>query len=177
MPQDQDCKFTKDVLNFVNKVEKNYSKKIQVVVVEEKADTSSIGKSTRLKKIEELVIDAMHNCYPELHYIKSLSCKLRRRDYILWAQCFAYISFRIGFTKSYIATHINKNHATIIHSIKQVEDLLSINDRDMTQVYSLIMNKIKEYVGIATTDTEAKDDTKSVLSALRDKEEPIITLT
>jgi hypothetical protein len=180
MAQIQDAIFTKDILDFVNHIEKNYNKKIQVIVTEDHSkeiNIDNIGKSTRLKKIEELVIDAMHECHPDLQYIKSLSCRLRRREYILWVQAFGYISFKIGFTKSYIGKHIKKNHATIIHGIKQVEDLLSINDREMTETYNLTINKIKDYVGIVTTDTETENDTKSVLSALRNKEEPILTIT
>ena len=118
----------------------------------------------------------MHKKYPELSHIRSLKVTSRRREIIVWVQIYSYLAYELGYTLMYIGQSINRNHATVIHSIKVAKDLLSIRETDFVEVYELVLKSIQGYVGIISTNVKGEYDTKSILDSLRNKEESVITL-
>jgi uncharacterized protein YktA (UPF0223 family) len=166
----------KYIQNFINEFEKKYNKKLQILVVKEGKE--AYPEACRLKVLEKIVIQAMHKECEHLKCIKSFKkVKTRRREILMWIQVHCNLAVRLGFSKSYIGRSVGKDHATIIHRANVVENLLEIGEKDITKVYNLVIKQIKEYVGIISTNLKGEDDTKSVLSALRNKKESIITIT
>ena len=165
----------KYIQNFIDEFEKIYNKKLQVVVIKEGGE--SYPDKCRLAVLENIVIKAMHKECEHLKCIKSFKkVKTRRREILMWIQVHCYLAVRLGFSKSYIGRSVGKDHATIIHRSNVVDNLLAIGEKDITKVYNLVIKQIKEYVGIISTNLKGEDDTKSVLSALRNKKESIITI-
>ena len=165
----------KYIQNFIDEFEKKYNKQLQVIVV--KDGENDYPETCRLKILEKIVIKAMHKECEHLRYIKSFKkVKTRRREILMWIQVHCNLAVRLGFSKSYIGRTVGKDHATIIHRAKVVENLLEIGEVDITKVYNLVIKQIKEYVGIISTNLKGKDDTRSILSALRNKKESIVTI-
>ena len=163
--------------SFIKEIKDEYDKKIQVIIVDQDADSLQIN-GCKLKLLETLVIKAMHEKHPEFINIKSfIKVKTRRRTILKWMQIHSYLGVELGYSKSYVGRSVGRDHATVIHRHKVVENLLGYGELVMTEAFELVINKIKEYVGIISTNTEGKNNTKSVLNALRDKEESILTVT
>ena len=166
---------TNYIQSFINNFEDKFNTKLKVVVL----DSNKRNKRKNISKIkilEKLILRTMHNKYPELSHIRSLKVTSRRREIIVWVQIYSYLAYELGYTLMYIGQSINRNHATVIHSIKVAKDLLSIKETDFAEVYELVLKSIQEYVGIISTNVKGGYDTKSILNSLRDKEESVITL-
>ena len=177
---------TSYIESFINDFEKKFDKKIQINITEENSSIkiktwkdeldalSHLNHLSKIKLLESLVLQAI-----KIHTnikIKSLSnITTRRRNYILWVQCFSYMAWKIGMSKSAIGRLLNKNHATIIHSIKTVEALLSINEREMTQTYNRILKQIKDYVGTISGNAEEQNNTESIFDTLWDQKQNVYT--
>lgn len=165
-----------DIQSFVDTFEKKYDKKLQIFVINSD-DKFNIPDENTIQILEKIVVNTMHENNPELSYIKSFgNIKTRLRKVLLWTSVYSYLAVKLGYSKSYVARSMNRNHATVIHRIKVVENLLSVGDKELKEVYNAVKKSIKEYVGIISTNPEGKDDTRSILSALRDKKESIITV-
>ncbi len=189
----QQEEMTEYLESFVSEFESKYDKKIQILLTDsyeqivkiknystvwkdEIEALSVVTTSDKLKTLERIVLNTMHINNPDLKYIKSMIVKTRRRDIMLWVQTFTYIARKMGFTTIKIGKYINRDHATVLHSVKAVENALFTKEADLTQIYKQVLNSIKEYVGTITANSSGKDDTKSVLSALRNKKKSIITI-
>ena len=94
----------------------------------------------------------------------------------MWMQVFSYVAWKIGYNKSYIGRFIDRNHASVIHSINQTETLREVKDKQFVKVYNKVLNLIKNHVGIISTNTPGEDDSRSILNTLRNQEESIITI-
>lgn len=165
-----------DIQSFIDSFEKKYDKKLQIFVVNDNNNLNIPDEST-IQILERIIIDTMHKNNPDLSNIKSFSnIKTRRRKILLWMQVYSYLAVKLGYSKSHVGRSMNRDHATVIHRIKVVENLLSIGDKELKEVYNAVKKSIREYVGIISTNPEGKDDTRSILSALRDKKESVITI-
>ena len=170
-----------EIASFIENMSDKYNKKLQIIVSDH---TSRIGLNqisnahslSKIKNLETLVINAMHIEYPEYKYVTSFVCKTRRQEYVMWMQDFSYVAWKIGYNKSYIGRFIDRNHASVIHSINQTETLLEVKDKQFVKVYNKVLNLIKNHVGIISTNTPGEDDSRSILNTLRNQEESIITI-
>ena len=163
------------IQSFINNFQDKYNRKLKVVVLD--SDKKRIDKDvSKIKILEKLILKAMHNKYPELSHIRSLKVTSRRREVIIWVQIYSYLAYELGYTLMYIGQSINRNHATVIHSIRVAKDLTSIKEAGFIEVYESVLKSIQKYVGIISTNVKGEYDTKSILDSLRNKEESIITL-
>ena len=163
------------IQSFINNFQDKYNRKLKVVDLD--SDKKRIDKDvSKIKILEKLILKTMHKKHPELSHIRSLKVTSRRREVIIWVQIYSYLAYELGYTLMYIGQSINRNHATVIHSIKVAKDLLSIKETGFVEVYELVLKSIQEYVGIISTNVKGEYDTKSILDSLRDKEESVITL-
>ena len=66
----------------------------------------------------------------------------RRREYVMARQAIMYVSReRLGTTLQFIADYFGKNHATVIHSCKQVRNLCEFDDdynRKVSALYHIL---------------------------------------
>lgn len=193
MFQEEHKEMTKEIQLFINQFELKYSKKLQVIVTE-KLESSKINNYTKmwkneidalaninitnkLKELEQIVLHTIRQIDPSLSNMDSMIVNSRRRDVLIWVQCFSYIARKLGFTTTRIGEFINRDHATVLHSVKSVQNMIDTNETDYMVVHKAVLKNIKDYVGIISTNTEGENDTQSILDSLRNKEESVITIT
>ena len=184
MRKKKKLELAQDLESFVNKIKERYDREIKIIISDSNFKLANTRKEIlsateslhKLKVLESIIIGTMHKFDSSLCDIDSLVLDNRKKELIMWTQVFSYIARTMGFTCTGIAKHVNRNHATILSSCKVVRGYLEIGDVEYTRVYKQIIKSIKNYVGIVSTDINGKDESKSVLDALWDQEESIITL-
>jgi len=193
MFQEEHKQMTREIQLFINNFELKYKKKLQVIVSEKLGSSSiknyttmwkneidalaNINITNKLKELEQIVIHTMHEIDPLLSYVDSMIINSRRRNVLIWVQCYTYIARNLGFTTTRIGEFINRDHATVLHSVRSVQNMIETNETDYMIVHNAVLKNIKDYVGIISTNIEGENDTQSILDSLRDKEESVITLT
>ena len=129
---------TNEIQKFKNEFESKYEKNINILV-SDKSDVTvnvrqwedeivAMKEAHQIKTIEileKLVLGTMRSLYPEFR-MRSLSKDCRKREFVIFKQLFCYMCNKMGFTLQYTGSHINKHHASVIHSIRQIEGLYEI---------------------------------------------------
>jgi chromosomal replication initiation ATPase DnaA len=80
--------------------------------------------------------------YSALHYKKPAKKKSRREDTVIHSQAFCKICKDLNYGPSEIARFLDKDHSTVIYSIRKASDLLSINDNRFLTVYNSVKKEI-----------------------------------
>ena len=70
----------------------------------------------------------------------------RKREVVTYRHAFCKISYSLGYKLKSIAEFINKNHATVIHSIRNVDNLLKSHDFEMTRCMDELYVEIEKYI-------------------------------
>ena len=71
---------------------------------------------------------------------EQIGSKSRKRTLVIPRQIVAYILYRTGkFPLATIGDLMNRDHTTVIHSVRTVSELLEVKDPQLTEIY----NKIK----------------------------------
>tara|TARA_R110002012_G_scaffold5109_1_gene23225 strand:- start:69 stop:626 length:558 start_codon:yes stop_codon:yes gene_type:complete len=183
MQKKKKLELSQELDSFVKNIREKYNRDIKIIISDSNFKLANTKKEIlsatetlhKLNVLENIVISTMHNFDISLCDVESLVINNRKRELIMWTQTFSYIARTMGFTCTGIAKHLDRNHATVISSCKVVKGYLEVGDIQYTRVFIQIMKSIKNYVGIISTDTESKDDTKSILNALWDQEKSVIT--
>ena len=102
--------------------------------------------------------------------MKSLGKECRKREFVIFKQIFCYVCNKLGFTLQYIGAHINKHHASVIHSIRQIKGLLEIGDHQICEAYEALKVNIKNYVRTIPEDIKRQTYTEPIASLVWDKE-------
>lgn len=77
------------------------------------------------------------------HYKKIAKKKSRREDAVIHSQAFCKICKEFNYGPSEIARYLEKDHSTVIYSIRKATDLLSISDNKFLTVYNTIKKEIE----------------------------------
>jgi hypothetical protein len=143
-----------DIQEFKNKFYNKHGVALHIVTEKQAACKISLA------VLEKCIIKTLHINEPRFKHIKSLTDKSRKREYLVYTQIMAHISYKEGYSKSVISRYIKRNPATIIWSIKVVENDLSIKNILMYNAYNNITKEIKNYVGNIPENTEEQINTK-----------------
>ena len=146
-----------DISYFINTVKRKYGVNVHVVL-----GGLATKKQIKLVSLEVLIEEAysaMCIYDPSLQYVTSLKDRTRRQDVVQWVHCFSYIAWHYGYSKTSIGRVLERNHATVIHSVKAVTDHLSIKDAMTTTIYNLLMNHYKDNVGNFSEHSKRQDNT------------------
>ena len=164
--QNNILEMTTDIQRFKKAFYNKHNKAVEVEledisVIEDKVILS-------LNFMRKLAEDVMFREHPNFRkkYRKGLKAKRRQHEFVIWKQVFSYIAWINRYSKSEIARELNQNHATIIYSTRNIEGLLSINDRQCLFVYNNLLKEYYKYVGINAKDTKGQVDSKSIASAV-----------
>ena len=84
---------------------------------------------------------------PEYSSLKDLTSRNRYKNYLIYVQSMSYIAFKEGHTQSKIARSLGRTHATVINSIRQVEDAFATKESMMIKAFNNILKEIETYVG------------------------------
>ena len=181
--------FKEDILEMTNEIqsfketfENKYGKNINILI-SEKSDVvvnvrqwedgiQAMKEAYQIKTIEileKLVLGTMRSLYPEMR-MRSLSKECRKREFVIFKQLFCYMCNKMGFTLQYTGSHINKHHASVIHSIKQIKGLLEIGDHQICEAYETLKINIKNYVRTIPENIKGQAHTEPITSLVWDKE-------
>ena len=180
--------FKEDILEMTNEIQRfkkefelKYEKNINILVSDKSDITVNIRQwedeivamknAHQIKTIEiveKLVLGTMRTLYPEFKGWKSLGKECRRREFVIFKQIFCHICSKLGFTLQYTGAHINKHHASIIHSIRQVEGLLEVGDPQICEAYDELKKNIKNYVRTIPENIKRQTYTEPIASLVRD---------
>jgi len=154
---------TRFIRAFIKKFEKKYGHFVEITIG---VDESGIANNKNsLKSIETFAILAMHHTHPELSHIKNFKYRCRKLSYMRYTQAFQYIAFNCGYTKVRIGSLINRNHATVINSVRQAENYLYWECPEFKEIYYPLLNKIEAYVGDISNVSKRQPITKSVFTS------------
>jgi len=173
---------TNEIQQFKDEFESKYEKNINILVSDQSNVTINVRKwedeivamknAHQIKTIEileKLVLGTMRSLYPEFR-MRSLGKDCRKREFVIFKQLFCYLCNKMGFTLQYTGSYINKHHASVIHSIKQIEGLLEIGDLQVCEAYKKLKENIKNYVRTIPEDIKRQTYTEPIASLVWDKE-------
>jgi hypothetical protein len=153
---------TRDIHKFIKSFEDKYGQSIEITIG---VDESRIRRNKHtLKGIETIALLFMYQRSPELYHIKNFSYKSRKLIFVMYSQAFQYIAFNLGYKKIKIGALIARNHATVINSIRKVENYLYTASPEFIDIYYPLLNKIENYVGTLSNDGKGQSNSKSVLT-------------
>ena len=100
-----------------------------------------------LKTLHACTLKALKANDPCYNDVKSLDYRNRRRSYLVYVQTMSYIAFKEGYSKTDIGRLIKRDHATIINSIKQIENAFFTSEFIVIDAFNNIIKEIHAYVG------------------------------
>jgi chromosomal replication initiation ATPase DnaA len=134
-----------EIKNFKLKIFKEYN--IDLVIFSyERKEFKKI--KIPLLNLWTIYINHIKECYPEYFQYTDFRNNSRNRIWITLHQSFCYIAYNdLNYTYSEIGRFVNKDHTTIIHQIKKVDDYIDKKDLLFCNIHELMLIKYKEYVG------------------------------
>lgn len=112
---------------------------------------------------------------PQYDYIKSMSSRVRYREFQVYYQCMSHLAYISGHNKTNIGKAINKNHASIINCIKMVENAFFCKDKEMIFAYKQILKQILKHVGTIPENIKRKINSQPNANLVWDEEQSSIT--
>lgn len=92
------------------------------------------------------VVNKMFETHVGAKYNDGIFSNSRKREVVTYRHAFCKISHSLGYKLKSIADFINKNHATVIHSIRNVDNLLKSNDFEMTRCMDELYVEMERYI-------------------------------
>jgi hypothetical protein len=133
---------------------------------------------------DKIALDTVHLCtlaalyseYPEFSHIVSLLERVRKREFMIYAQTFSYVCHLIGYSKTRIGIYLGRTHATIINSCRRVENGLETNDKLTLDTFNKLVNEIENYVGNVPENIKCKTDTKPAPDTIWDQARRLLAI-
>lgn len=119
-----------------------------------------------LDELRTVINDIFKQNFPDIYTDEGMMLKTRKQLPILYRHLFYKIAREVGYTFKDIGRFAGFNHATILHAVKRISDLLEIKDAEVTRNYNLVKNEIQDRYGDAGNvqhDSQRKPDAKSIL--------------
>lgn len=171
MTDNQHITLRKDIVKFKKLILEVYGVKLQIY------GTGTTNYSIpSLNLVSDATIEVMKNAYPALIY-KDLKSRYRGRHYVMFRKLYCYIAYNLGYTCAAVGNHVDRDHSSVIHSRKSVEDMLYIQDKEYTENLKLINNIIEKHVGNISEDNKREDYTQSDAVAIQHEGEDISSHT
>lgn len=123
------------------------------------------AKQLQTKKVLSDIINETFNI--------NISSQSRRREHVQGRMIYYKILRDLGYGLSYIAKSVNKNHATVIHGLKQFQDLWDV-DPEVRFEYHLIRDL---FFGFEIHNTEDVLKKSAVFNHVKDLEKQNKSLT
>jgi hypothetical protein len=163
MTEKQQIKSKDEIANFKDTFLKKYGINLYVHV-EHKCDFK-----ISMELLSKSALNALHYHQPEFINIKSISHRLRQRDFLVYLQAVSYLAWKEGHSKTSIGKHVKRTHATVINSIREVENRYFNNDKMMIKAVNNIELEIQNYVGIIPKNTKIKPITEPSIDTIWDE--------
>lgn len=120
-----------------------------------------------LEQIHKACICVMNELYPDLRNVKILSVRRRHRNLVMFRKIYCYLGYNLKYTCDSVGKYIERDHSSVIHGKKSVEDMIYINDKQYVEALEKVTKLINKYVGTITEDTTRENNTKSMPATLQ----------
>lgn len=145
----------KYIQDFKDHIKKIYGVELHIFVSGERE------KAITLDELLSCTYSAFIKHNKSFKFIKSMKDKCRLRKFVIYNQAMHYLAHKEGHAYNKIGLECNRNHATIIHSVKAVENSLFTNCIYIKKALKNILKELENNVGITPKNIERKDNTKS----------------
>jgi hypothetical protein len=102
---------------------------------------------TPMNTFLKCALTALHKNQPCFNHITSISYNLRQRDFLVYLQAVSYLAWEEGHSKKIISLHVKRTYATVLNSIKEIENGISIRDTLIVNAINNISIELQNYVG------------------------------
>lgn len=128
-----------------------------------------------LEELRLIIDEIFKKNFPDIHTDEAMLGKTRKQTPILYRHIFYKIARELGYTFKDIGRFSGfNNHATILHAVKRISNLLEVKDPEVITNYNLIKNEIHDRYGDAGNvqhDSDGKPHAQSILFPLLQKGE------
>jgi chromosomal replication initiation ATPase DnaA len=124
-----------EILNVKKEFEAKYGIKLIILTPSDTINRLTIPEAAE-------IVDNHLAKYSVDHYKKIAKRKSRREDAVIHSQAFCKICKDLNYGPSEIARYLEKDHSTVIYSIRKANDLVSINDNRFMTVYNSVKKEI-----------------------------------
>tara|TARA_R110001606_G_scaffold238678_1_gene386694 strand:+ start:3460 stop:3969 length:510 start_codon:yes stop_codon:yes gene_type:complete len=134
----------------------------------------SLSKRNDIQSVEvflKCALIALHKHKPRFKDITSMSHKLRQRDFLVYLQAVSYLAWEEGHSKKAVSIHVERTHATVINSINQIENGISVGDVLIVNTINNILIELQNYVGNISNNIQEQTDTQSISNTVRYEDE------
>lgn len=107
--------------------------------------------------------------FPDIYTDEGIMIHTRKQLPIMFRHIFFKIGRELGYTYNDIGKYSGYNHATVLHAVRNIGNLLDTRDVQVTRNYNLVKNEIENRHGNAGDvqhDDQREPDTQSVLFSL-----------
>jgi len=164
MTSNQTLTQEKEIKEFKERILKNFG--INIHIITEAAEDFKIS----IQALHVCTLKALKENEPDYHRhygeIQSLAHKSRLRPFLVYVQAMSYIAYREGYSKTAVGKSINRDHATIINSVKQVENAFFTKDKMMMKAFNNIIKEIHNYVGNLPENLKEQINSKPGISSV-----------
>ena len=98
-----------------------------------------------MRELLQITNQAREECCAE-RFSAGIMSKTRLKPVVMYRQAFCKVASNLGYGCTSIGKFLDKNHATIVYSIKNVENLISVGDIDMQTCVDEIYSRIEPYL-------------------------------
>jgi hypothetical protein len=148
---------TLETQEFVSRVKHKYNLDVNVILGGTILDQKS-GNKIALEILRDETYHAMCDYDERLVNYLSIRNRSRKREFVAWQQVYSYIAWMHGHSKLDVGKSLMKGHATIISSIKKVQDALDGYNPYLLERYRYLTNYYLTHVGDITKNTTRQDN-------------------
>ena len=124
-------------------------------------DTIDIEDGLTLQQYKDVVYESLILNYPEFKRHASITARCREKVFVMHRQLLFYLVWQdANYSKSSIGRSMERNHATIINGIRQVENYLETKDKLFAKVYNQVKININKHVGTLSNNLQEPVDTE-----------------
>jgi chromosomal replication initiation ATPase DnaA len=96
-----------------------------------------------LKEVENVVNIVFKRNFPDIYPEDGIRSRSRRSIVVTFRFIFFKVARDMFYPLKPIAKYLGYNHATILHAVKTVDNLIETNDHVVITYYNLVRNEIK----------------------------------
>lgn len=121
-----------------------------------------------LQDLESIINEHfMEMCPKSIMFPDGIRTKSRKRELVVYRHLFYFMASKMGYGPSFIAAHMDFDHATAIHGTRAFTDLLESRDKQALQIFNAVHNayqKRLESTRTVQSDNSEGANSKPVLS-------------
>lgn len=81
------------------------------------------------------------------HHVEAgIMSKTRLKPIVIHRQAFCKVASNLGYGCTSVAKFLDKNHATVVYSVRNVDNLLAVGDMDMQTCMDELYTRIETYI-------------------------------